>query len=259
MSKTTADHVYGWLADTPDHRDSVVGFAEITSPTQLPAEVDLRPIMPPVYDQGQLGSCTANAIAAAFDVARHIAGAAFMSPSRLFIYFNERTVEGTVKSDSGAQIRDGIKTLKTDGVAPESLWPYEISKFAKKPPAGVFAAALKNEALDYARVPATQAAIQGVLAGGRPVVVGFTVYESFESQAVATTGIMPMPTLFEQALGGHAVLVVGYKLIGKKLYWIVRNSWGETWGDGGYFYMPAVYLTIPGLASDFWTVRTVEV
>jgi C1A family cysteine protease len=245
---------YGWHPDLPDARDH--HFTPATM--KLPATVDLRPICPPVYDQGQLGSCTANAIAAAYDVDRGIQKLEFMGPSRLFIYYNERALEGTIRSDAGAQIRDGIKTLKIDGVAPETMWPYQVSKFAKQPPADAYADALENEALSYARVSATQAAIQTVLANGRPIVIGFTVYESFESAKVAKTGIMPMPAKGEKVLGGHAVLVVGYKKIGAKLYWIVRNSWGASWGVGGYFYMPAEYLTTKGLASDFWVVQSVE-
>jgi C1A family cysteine protease len=256
MSKTTATRTYGWVPDVGDQRDH---FVSVTAPIKLPASVDLRSICPPVYDQGQLGSCSANAIAAAFDIERHIQGQSYMTPSRLFIYYNERVLEHTVSSDSGAQLRDGIKTLRANGAAPESLWPYLIKKFKSKPSAAAFKTALKNEALAYARVPAVESSIKTVLAGGHPVIIGFTVYESFESEQVAETGIMPLPSFGEQAVGGHAVLVVGYKTVNGDPYWIVRNSWGSGWGDAGCFYMPEVYLTTPGLSSDFWTISNVEV
>jgi len=256
MTKLTAERAYGWIPDTPDQRDHMVS---LTAPITLPTHVDLRNGMPPVYDQGQLGSCTANAIGAAFDFERHLQGKPFLTPSRLFIYFNERTVEHTVKSDSGAQIRDGIKTTKTYGVAPEREWPYDIARFTVKPPAKAFKDALANQAVDYARVPQVVEAMQQVLAGGHPIVIGFTVYESFESDAVAASGIVPMPSPGEKALGGHAVLIVGYETFNGQLRWIVRNSWGNSWGDGGYFRIPGRYFTNPHLASDLWVIRQVEV
>jgi len=256
MTKLTAERAYGWIPDIPDQRDHIV---RLTAPIALPDHVDLRPTMPPVYDQGQLGSCTANAIGAAFDFERHLQGHPFLTPSRLFIYFNERTVEHTVKTDSGAQIRDGIKTTKTYGVAAEKLWPYAIAKFTVKPPAPVFKAALKNQAVEYARVPQAVESIQQVLAGGRPIIIGFTVYESFESQAVAQSGVVPLPTPGEAVLGGHAVLIVGYETVAGQLRWIVRNSWGTGWGDKGHFHIPARYFTNPNLASDLWVIKSVEV
>lgn len=251
MTKTTANRAYGWVPDVPDQRDQTVALG---APIPLPPSVDLRDLCPPVYDQGQLGSCTANAIAAAFDVERKKQNEPFLTPSRLFIYYNERLAEGTTRTDSGAQIRDGIKVVNQVGVPPESLWPYDTSKFALKPSAAAYKAAKNTEALAYSRVPQAQISIQQVLAGGHPIVVGFSVYESFESEEVAATGVMPMPSPFEQCLGGHAVLVVGYEERQGHLYAIVRNSWSAAWGDAGYFYMPFEVLTTPSLSQDFWTI-----
>ena len=115
----------------------------------------------------------------------------------------------------------------------------------------------RQRAVQYKRVLRSAPAIKGILAQGSPVIIGFTVYESFEGNAIAKNGIMPMPKTSEKVLGGHAVLVVGYKLINGQPYWIVRNSWGTGWGDGGYFYMPEAYLTTKGLASDYWTITLV--
>ena len=98
--------------------------------------------------------------------------------------------------------------------------------------------------------------LKGCLAAGYPFVFGFTVLSSFETQEVADTGVMPMPADGDKQLGGHAVCCVGYD--DDKQCFVVRNSWGSSWGDGGYFYMPYKYMTDSGLASDFWTIRWVE-
>jgi C1A family cysteine protease len=203
------------------------------------------------------GNCTANASGAAFEFCQlkeklpH-----HWVPSRLFIYWNERVMEGDPESDGGAQIRDGIKSLATIGACSEDLWPYDITKFAVKPPQPCFENASKHLAVSYQRIDNTNIGqIKTCLASGYPIVFGFTVYASFESQEVASTGIMPMPQPNEEVLGGHAVLCVGYD--DSKQMFIVRNSWGSSWGDQGYFHMPYAYMTNPSLSDDFWTIRVV--
>jgi C1A family cysteine protease len=178
-------------------------------------------------------------------------------PSRLFIYYNERSIEGTVASDSGAQIRDGIKSVNQQGACPEDLWPYVIASFAEQPPANCYTVAAQNKVKAYQRLTQNLNQMKACLASGYPFVFGFTVYESFESQTVAQTGVVNMPAASEQVLGGHAVVAVGYD--DSQQRFIVRNSWGTGWGLQGYFTMPYSYLTQahPALASDFWTIRLV--
>jgi C1A family cysteine protease len=249
-------HSYGWVPDIPDVRDYMYA-APLVNVAALPASVDLRPSCPKeVYDQGQLGSCTANSIAGALEFDQIKQGSKEFTPSRLFIYYNERVMEHTVNADSGAQIRDGIKSVGKIGAPPETDWPYDITKFAQKPPEIAFKDAPLAKALEYQRVPQVLNQMKGCLASGYPFVFGFTVYESFESDQVAKTGVVPMPaTSTEKVLGGHAVVAVGYDDASQRF--IVRNSWGPTWGMSGYFTIPYAYLTDSNLADDFWTVRLV--
>jgi C1A family cysteine protease len=247
---------YGWVPDLPDQRDHTYA-----APAQfllaLPNQEDLRPGCPPVYDQGQLGSCTGNAIAGAIEFEQMKQKAESSAPSRLFIYYNERVLEHTVDSDSGAQIRDGMKVVAKQGAPPETDWPYDISKFADKPPAIAFTDTAKNRVLSYQRVNRALGQFKGCLASGYPFVFGFSVYDSFESAQVARTGNVPMPQPAEKVAGGHAVLAVGYDDQRQWLF-IVRNSWGPHWGIQGYFTMPYQYLLDENLSDDFWTVRLVE-
>ena len=248
---------YGWRPDLPDQRDLMYA-APRPVVKKLPAKVDLRKLCPPVYDQGELGSCTANAIGAAFEFGLMKQNkASDFTPSRLFIYYNERVMEHTVKIDNGAEIRDGIKSVNKEGVCPEKMLPYDITKFAVKPGTACYKEALKHQALSYQRVTRKIEQMKGCLADGFPFVFGFTVYDSFESDAVAKTGILNMPKKKEGIAGGHAVVAVGYNDTSKRF--IVRNSWGTDWGLEGYFTMPYDYLTEANLSDDFWTIRIVEV
>lgn len=224
----------------------------------VPNEVDMRPNMPPVYDQSQLGSCTANAISAALEYHNMVRGNPAVTPSRLFVYYQERLREGTVTTDSGAYGRDGFASLRKQGAPPETLWPYDISKFADTPPEDAYAAALDNRIKWYVHPgnDMTQPGekrlqeIKAHLAEDMPVAFGFTVYESFESAQVAEDGIVPMPAKGEAVVGGHEVLIVGY-LAKDPDYALCRNSWGTSWGQSGYFQMPWAYILNPSLCSDF--------
>ena len=245
---------YSWKPDLPDQRDFLY---EAKAVLTLPKSVDLRPTCPTVYDQGQLGSCTGNAIAGAlqFEQIKKKDPTPF-TPSRLFIYYNERVIEGTVKQDAGAMIRDGMKSVHNQGACKETTWPYIINKFKTKPIVKAYNEGLKYKTVVYSSVLQDQNSVKQCLANGDVIVFGFTVYESFESAEVAKTGIVPMPKTTEQMLGGHAVVAVGYD--DDKKWVICRNSWGPLWGDKGYFYMPYDYF-FSKLTSDFWVINDVQI
>jgi C1A family cysteine protease len=258
---------YGWIPDLPDIRDHLFGAAPAIV-ANLPARVDLRDKCPKVYDQGRIGSCTANAISAAFEYCLLQQRMEDFLPSRLFIYYNERQIERHIPIDSGAQIRDGIKSVAKIGVCDEAEWPYDdtpadpnTSLFppgahaSTRPTEKCYQSARDNIVTSYRRLPRSLNQYKGCLASGHPFVFGFSVYSSFESVEVRNAGVLQMPQTDESMIGGHAVLAVGYDDATSRF--IVRNSWGDQWGTQGYFTMPYAYLTDRGLASDFWTINIV--
>ena len=246
-----ANRKYSWKKQPLDTRD----FKYVPNiGRKLPSRVDLRGICPPIYDQGQLGSCTSNAIGGLIQFISMREGNSFM-PSRLFIYYNERLLEDTVSDDAGAYLRDGMKVIHNQGAALESLWPYDITQFAVTPPTIAYTNGLTHLVTSYHAVAQDALHIQTCLAASNPIVFGFTVYASFESKTVANTGVVPMPRRNEQILGGHAVLLVGYDVTTQR--YIARNSWGTSWGVEGYFYMPFAYVHNTNLSSDFWTANVI--
>jgi C1A family cysteine protease len=247
---------YGWLPDRPDQRD-LLYTAHSLRVANLPPIMSLHPHCPPVLDQGALGSCTANAVASAysFDLLKQGKSRHF-TPSRLFIYYNKRLAEGTLSSDSGSAIRDSIKSITRHGVCSESRLPYNPARFAKKPGAACYREARVHQALTYMRLSQSLSVMKSCLAAGYPFVFGFSVYESFESDHVAQTGRVNLPSAQEKMLGGHAALAVGYDDHLQRL--LVQNSWGSAWGQDGYFTVPYAYVKDANLAEDFWTIRVIE-
>lgn len=241
---------YHWLRDKPDARDHLYK----PQVSQLQTYVDLRAQCSLIEDQGNLGSCTGNAIAGAIELLSKRNRKA-VDVSRLFIYYEERLLEGTVNQDSGAYIRDGLKVVNKKGAPLESLWPYNINKFAIRPSTAAYTDALRRKVTSYQRC-ADFNAVKSALSSYNPVVIGFDVYESFESNTVARTGMMPYPNVnSEQYLGGHAVCLVGYNNNTQRF--IARNSWGTRWGDRGYFYMPYQVIQDTSMSGDFWTISGV--
>lgn len=252
MVVTVTKRGFGWRPDKPDHRDLHYTAKPVVS---LPDSVDLRPGMPPVEDQGNLGACTAFACGGCYDYLELKQNKETFQSSKLFLYYEERRREKTTSYDAGAENRDGFKVLHGSGVCSTTDWPYDIAKFAMKPSMQAYQDAKLDRSVQYMRVPQNITTMQTALYNQDAIVVGFSVYSSFMSDTVASTGIVPMPGTDEQLLGGHAVLVVGYD--NTRQCWVARNSWSETWGDKGYFYMPYEYLLNPNLSSDFWTLQKV--
>jgi C1A family cysteine protease len=259
-------HIFNWKPDLPDIRDKV--FLAPMAATSYPSSFSMRSKLPKPYDQGDLGSCTANALAASLALQLILEKKLVpnetpkTTPSRLFIYYNERAIEGTINEDSGAYIRDGIKSLNKQGACFESDWPYSINAFARKPSTLAYKNALPNTVKQYMRINVSDLnAKKSAIITNHAIVFGITVYESFESDAASSSGLIPMPDPNETMLGGHAMAIVGYddnKVIGKsKGAFEVRNSWGTTWGDHGYCWIPYDYLNNSNLCDDNWIIKLV--
>lgn len=238
----------GWKRDLPDHRDRQLSLVHKT----LPKRVDLSGKLAGriVYDQGDLGSCTANAIAAAVLALEGVNDKTPTLPSRLFIYYGERVLENTIHEDAGAEIRSGMKVIARLGYPEEALWPYRVRAFDVAPTKEVYTEALKDHVLAYYRVRNALQSMRLCLAHGYPFVFGISVYTSFMD---ANSGEIPMPLLTESLEGGHALLCTGYDDASKRF--MFRNSWGASWGQRGYGTIPYAYLEDPGLGGDYWTVR----
>lgn len=253
---------YPVIPDKKDKRDFLARPVPKGAIKYIPDASDLTVNFPPVYDQGQQGSCTGNGWAGIFDAARKAHDMAFMDPARDFIYGQEAKLEGDFGDDNGAQVRDGAKAVSNVGVPPEKLFPYGAKNYAIVPTQAVFDEAAKHKITRYERVAATVEAICADLASGFPVIMGFTVYAAFESAAVAKSGILGMPKKGEKVLGGHCTVIVGHEVTKRSATSLidgtfkVRNSWGAGWGQAGYFTMPFGYVA-KGYVSDCWVIRSV--
>ena len=224
---------------------------------RLPAVVDLRRHCPPVYDQLHLNSCSANAIAAALRYNELKEGRSHVSsPSRLFIYYNERVLAGVVGTNCAVPLRDGFRTISRVGACPEALWPYLVRRFRRHPAPRCYRASQLHRAIAYYRIRRAVSQLRACLAEGFPFVMALAVHQSMMGRQVRRTGIVPVPTRRDPVRGGHAVLAVGYDHARRLITF--RNSWGAAWGDGGYGYLPYAFFNSPSLTWDFWTMRRVS-
>lgn len=252
----------GWIPDLPDHRDwSALKLFHATRskrPYGMKDEVDLRPSMPPVVNQGEIGSCTACATSAAYQYLEIRAGKKVVPPSLLYLYYNSRAFEGTKQIDAGAQLRHSLKAVRDYGLAPDELWPYRENLFWKSPPIEAYGHAIDRQGQAFYRLDNADRGTDDVttaLSMGLPVIFGATLYESFENGTTHRTGVVEMPS--GKMIGGHAMLCVGYLRGGSQF--IVRNSWGAGWGiDGGYCLFPKSYLAHPDLVADLWVLSSIE-
>ena len=241
---------HGWIPDIPDKRDLRYKALRLSAKV-LPRSVDLRDKFSPVENQGSLGSCTANALAAALELLDKADPGTFVEASRLYIYFYERARMGTVLRDSGAFLRDGVKVC-AKGYADERLWPYDVNRFKKCPSVEAQMDARKRRITGYYRVDGL-AEVKDALANGIPVVFGFSVYDSMMTPEVAKSGLVPVPVPGDCLEGGHAVCAAGYDDDRRAL--LVRNSWGREWGIDGYFWLPYEYIDDRDLSDDFWAIE----
>lgn len=243
-----SNRIYNLKRDKEDQRD-IQHITNMSPTNKIPSAVDLRDKCPPVYDQGDLGSCSANAGCACIVM---LLNSPQLLLSRLFLYYEERSLEHVTAEDSGASMRDVCKASNKYGVCEDSYMPYDISKFANPPSKEAIKDALKYKIQAYKALKTLDDIKQAIASRKQPVLLGMKVFESFESDHTAKTGIMTLPQANEKNLGGHAVLVVGYDDTKKIL--IVRNSWGAGWGDKGYFYMPYDYIN-KGYTFDYWIME----
>jgi C1A family cysteine protease len=262
--KTTVFN-YKWTDDTPDSlnklraRQTYCRASDIVKVdiNKLPPTIDLRGLMPPVYDQGSLGSCTAQAVAACMVYDQNFTSReGVVDPSRLFIYWNSRLAIGTINEDSGASLSDAILSTVTYGACNEGIWPYNIGKFKTQPSKTCYEDAyncIDTDGCQQAEVQQNVTEIKSVLASGICMVFGIDVYSSFMSGVVANTGVVPMPNVnVEDFLGGHAMVLCGYNDYTQ--CFLFRNSWGDDWGMDGYGWIPYAYIVSPYLAGDIWSV-----
>jgi len=248
---------YGYIKDKEDARD--YKFLARATPPVVFNPVDLRPLCPPVMDQGQLGACTAFGTTEMVNFVRKKQKLPNFTPSPLFTYYTTRQIEDTVNLDSGAMVRNALKSAVVYGVVQEEKWQYDISKFTLAPTTEVYAEALKHQTLQYKRInDGDLVGMQQCLLEGYPFTFGAIVFPSFESTSVAKIGIVPTPAPKEKPLGGHCMLCVGWKKLFGKSYFIVQNSWGKNWGDKGFCYIPFEYIGNKNLVNDFWTIRLEE-
>lgn len=227
-------------------------------------------------DQGSLGSCTSNATAFIHffsQVKNRIKQKTnqVFFPSRLFMYYNQRLLDNTVNTDSGSTLRCAMRSLRKYGVCRETLWPYNIELFKTIPSVISYREGKSQKSPTYMRLELDKdytnadkvKQMKNAILSGFPFVFGFYVYPSFESSYVARTGVVSLPKENETCIGGHAVAAIGFddnfKESGKG-YFIVKNSWGESWGDRGYFYMPYEYISNNALSylDDFWIIKSVK-
>ncbi|MDX2241058.1 MAG: C1 family peptidase [Leptolyngbyaceae cyanobacterium bins.302] len=237
------------------HADDKTFRSDRFADGNLPAKVDLRSYMTAVENQGDTNSCTANAMAGAYEyLAQRLRGQA-EDVSRLFIYYNARQLDGDTSIDEGTYLQSCIQVLQKYGACSERTWAFEPERIFERPHDFSYDEAANFLVEVAERVDVDLDTMRSCLAEGYPFAFGLQLFGSF--QKVGSTGLVPMPNPEkEKHDGGHAMLCVGYS--DPDQVFIVRNSWGEDWGDRGYCYIPYNYMTNADLNSDCWTIHRVS-
>jgi len=222
----------------------------------LPDRIDLRNLCSPIEDQRNTGSCVACSIVGALEFHQRKAGLPVTDLSRLFLYYNARALAGMEAQDSGSFIHHGMAALMAHGICEERMWPYQEAMFATRPTQACYQNATHYEAVQFARTPKGTPALTA-LAQGLPVVFGMSVpLNCF--QVAGQTGVMPMPEELSDPgqMAGHAMTIVGYDIPERS--YLIRNSWGESYGVGGYFKIPFDVMERFAPAEQFWTIGAIE-
>lgn len=244
---------FGWLGDSGQKRVTMMapGAWDIEEPA---AKSDLSDGLPSVMNQGNLGSCVAQATVCAWSYARRKQGEDHLPISRLLVYYEARKAIGTTSWDSGSQIVDAVNWLQRWGSCKETLWPYDIRKFAQKAPNAAYAEAKNHRVIQARKIANTDGqSIRLALTNGYPVVVGSLVYSGI-NRITRRDYVLTMPRKGERPIGGHAYLLVGHD--DQKRLYRARNSWGK-WGNNGDFLVPYDYIHSGRITEDCWTVLAV--
>jgi len=218
----------------------------VTTPASPPSYT--IPYLPPILDQGNLGDCVPNAFA--YSVASQTKNGVRIS--RLMNYAICRILDGTsLDADDGTAVRSACQAITGYGVASETIFPYNVNLYATLPPLSVFQGSRFFKKFTYSFVKQDLSSLKNCLAlYGAPIIFGLMVYSSFMTNAVAQTGMIPMPNLSKETmLGGHCMTIVGYS--DSSQTFVCANSWGTGWGKGGYCNLPYAYLLNPQLTGDF--------
>ena len=258
----------GWVRSLPDLRDylpSTQSVSEklgqlrrpLTAQSERPAEVDLREYFPAVYDQQQLNTSAVQACVGLVEYFERRAKGKTIEPSRLFLYMVARKLLGW-KGDTGVDLRSVLKVMKTFGIPEERYWPYDVGFVDDEPDAFLYSYARPHRSMSYFRMDAvntdgreTLELVKSFLAAGFPSVFGIPMPES----ALQEGEIQFRPT-FDRICGGQAMIAVGYddrRMSATRGALLIRNSWGEDWGYGGYGWLPYICVE-EQMAVDFWTL-----
>lgn len=250
--------IFNLQPDTPDERDYMFKAEKLNvHNVELPVSYDLRitKCIPSILDQGSLGSCGPNQISNSMRYCLKKNKLTDFQPSRLYLYYFTRLFSGSpIDQDTGISIRSGLRTIQSYGACSENNWGYNIPKFTEKPRDDCIKAGKSHvDGFRYIRVQQNLINIKQALYGGFPIIAGIKLFNSFENKTVANTGTVPMPNKLKEAcLGGHCISIIGYNDNTKQF--ICTNSWGESWGNKGYFTLPYDYILQAELTSDLWII-----